>query len=129
MKAKKILKPKDLEEIYRELREAPRARRITSIVNLIHETDDLYDFLEGFLMAKFPDPDIWKRMGKMLMDEDRDEDTGRYISMDQHDRFYLKRKPYEYISDEYDDQERTEMFLNELTDEQLNSVVDELINK
>jgi len=128
MRAKKILKPKDLEEIYRQLREAPRAQRIAAIVNLIRETDNMYDFLEGFLLAKFPD-EIWKKMAGKVIAEDKDEDTGRYISLDQWDRLELKRKPYEWFSDNYDDEERTTAFLVELTDDELNTVVDELINK
>jgi len=128
MRAKKILKPKDLEEIYRQLREAPRAQRIAAIVNLIRETDNMYDFLEGFLLAKFPD-EIWKKMAGKVIAEDKDEDTGRYISLDQWDRLELKRKPYEWFSNNYDDEERTTAFLVELTDDELNTVVDELINK
>ena len=128
MRAKKILKPKDLEEIYRQLREAPRAQRIAAIVNLIRETDNMYDFLEGFLLAKFPD-EIWKKMAGKVIAEDKDEDTGRYISLDQWDRLELKRKPYEWFSDNYDDEERTTAFLVELIDDELNTVVDELINK
>jgi len=128
MRAKKILKPKELEDIYRELREAPRVERIAAIVNLIRETDDLYDFLEGYLLAKFPD-EIWQKMAAKVIEEDRDEDTGRYVSLDQYDRLDLKRKPYEWFSDNYDDEERTVAFLVELTDEELNTVVDELINK
>jgi len=128
MRARSVLKPKNLEDIYRELREAPRVERIAAIVNLIRETDDLYDFLEGYLVSKFPDT-IWKKMASKILDEDKDEDTGRYISLDQYDRLELRRKPYEWFSSNYDDEEITVAFLVELTNEELNTVVDELINK
>ena len=60
MKAKKVLKAKTREEILKDFKDSSREEKVQGIVNLIIETDDVYDFLEGFLMAKFPDPGIWK---------------------------------------------------------------------
>jgi len=128
MRARNILKPKSKKNIYQELKEAPRDEQIKSIVNLISETDDHYDFLEGFLVQKFSD-DIWKKMAKTFMEFDRDESTGRYTSLDHYDRLDLKRKPYEWFTSGMygDDADVTQAFLEELTDEELDIVVDELI--
>ena len=127
MRTKSVLKPKDRKDIFQELNDISRSEKIEAIIDLIFETDNLYDFLEGYLRKEFSD-DIWEKMATRLLKDDKDESTGRYISLYREDLIALKKKPYDWFTGgNYDDEELMEAFLNELTDEEINKVVEELI--
>lgn len=125
MKAKSVLKPKSREEIDKIFQSSSRVEKEQLLLNLGETIEGMSDF-QDWLTYVFNN-DIWKKMAQSLLKDDKDEDTGRYISLYPEDRLELKRNPQRWFEFSWSADDINEAFIKELTDEELEFAIDKLL--
>jgi hypothetical protein len=126
MKIQKILQPKSFFQIKKDLENISRGEKIKAIINYLISNEDgvVYDFL-GFVTNEVEnnDLDIWRIMAEKVIDNDKDQGTGRWVSLSAEDRKQLKKDPAEWFDEEWSDEEIVEEFLLAIPDENFHRIM------